>query len=153
MKRTLIAFLAGILSLGFHGCKTTTPKGIVRMDYPLVVSQGNEITVTECFIQDDSIIVCVFVDFVSRYLWEFEAFSIRKTEDGQASIPCDLERTREFNQQDIFQEGPFIQDIFYLVFPHESINANTKVSQYVLEVPILYSELEGVIDSEEMELG
>lgn len=152
IQRILIAFFAGILSLGFYACKPATPKKIVRMEHPLVVSQGNEITVTDCFIKEDSIVVCIFVDFVSRYLWEFEAVSVRKAEEGGKSIPCDLERTREYNQQDIFKEGPFIQDIFYLVFPHESINAHTKVSEYVLEVPMLYSEQEGVIESEEMEL-
>lgn len=137
MKRFFSIILAGILLLCTCGCEPTTPKSVVMKGYPYMVSEGNDMTVIDAFVEGNSIVVKVSVDFASATPADLTGITVHKMEVEQPDIPCDLEKTAKYNEsEDIFTQETVGKQEFFLVFTDSSVGEDTELSNYILAVPV-----------------
>lgn len=154
MKRFLCVFLTGMLLLCACGCEPTTPKSVVQKGHPYTVSEGNTMTITDAFVDDNSIVVKLSVEFASATLQELKGIAVRKGEVEQPDISCDEERTTNRNGgEDIFaQEAAGKREIF-MVFTDDSINKETALSNYIMSVPVGYDSDGNMVLQDAIVLG
>lgn len=156
MKRFLGILLTGMLLLGTCcGCEPATPKSVVLQGYPYTVSEGNQITITDAFMEGNSIVVKLSVDFTSAALKDLKGITVRKMEVEQPDIPCDAEETAKRNGgEDIFALETYGERReIVLVFTDSSINDKIELSNYVLSVPVGYDNDGNLVLNDAMALG
>lgn len=155
MKRFICMLLTGLLLLGICcGCETSTPQSVVVKGQPYTVSEGNYITVIEAFVEDNSIVVKLSVDFTSAAFKDLKGITVRKLEVEQPYIPYNMEQSAMRNDgKDVLVQTIEGSREIYLAFTDSRINAETDLSGYVLSVPVGYDGDGNIVLNDAMALG